>query len=115
MESITLNSLHNAIIDTFLRFDLLAMDIYTIARIFREFDTDGVTTFQPKLVSNIIVYTGVWHMENYEKFFEFMSIPRVETTSPLISNQPLVSGSQPTDVRCTDMTGITQPLFSLGF
>ena len=105
MTALNLKSTGDQIYDAFIRFDLLAMDIYTISRIFRTFSIDKDTN-QPRQVTNVIVYTGLWHMENYHKFLEYLGAVEVDSTSPVFNSQPHSGG-----IRCVDMTNIKQPLF----
>lgn len=98
------------------------VDIYTISRIFKKFNTTrspgrGKTGFlfwqkpvdkweQPVEPSNIIIYVGNYHAERLRKFFS------------MIGFQTLYSGreakgdiSRDVRSRCLDMGGVPQPLF----
>jgi len=82
-------------------FDVVAMDIYTISRIFREFNVKpGID--QPKLISNVIIYAGAFHTGIYRTFLQSLNFYEVSAKiSPV--------------TKCIDMNTIKQPLFGLKF
>lgn len=79
----------------------LVMDIYTIARIFKEFDIKTQSN-QPKDPNNIIIYCGNSHARNLRNILEDLG-------SKLVNYETQCSDRY--EERCLDMRKFQQPLF----
>lgn len=84
------------------RFNSYLPDIYTLSRIFKNFNVEND---EPKSPSNVIVYGGYNHMKNLHNFLKNTGFQTLEETK------------LDTEIRleyryCVNMKGITQPLFS---
>uniref|UniRef100_A0A6C0H493 Uncharacterized protein n=1 Tax=viral metagenome TaxID=1070528 RepID=A0A6C0H493_9ZZZZ len=84
-------------------------DIYTISRMFKEFNIkklaykDEVNEDQPKRAHNIIVYSGNKHSIMYRKFLEFIGFEEISSTNMHFSGQT-----------CIDVREFPLPFFSMG-
>lgn len=85
---------------------VLYVDIYTITRLFINFDTNGKNKKHnaPSSQNNIIIYTGNAHSENYRKFFISLNTLSENTLYNKI-NEPYIENN------CLDMRNIPQPFF----
>jgi len=85
-----------------LYFESFAMDAYTLARIFKVFDTLGYA-YQPSHANNVIIYAGESHANRYRKFFK-------ETGFQLLSRAG--DSNQNFTDNCLNMYDVPQPLFN---
>lgn len=79
-----------------LRQSAYIMDCYTLCRIFKKFKTNG---FEPEEPTNIVIYSGNFHSEDYRTFLKSIDFIETESASKL-------------KLRCLDISGIKQPFFS---
>jgi hypothetical protein len=76
------------------------MDIYLFARMFRKFKKTETHSEPP---TNIVIYVGSWHAENYRKLLDLLGF-----TSKL-SN---LSKNKGKDFQCVNISKFVQPFFS---
>jgi hypothetical protein len=101
----------NAFIDFYvltMNINVLTMDVYTLSRIFRIFNTDRShasisSTDQPREAQNVILYVGNLHGNLYRQFLHQVGF--VEVAKAGVFDAP--------SVRCIDMTEFPQPFFRL--
>lgn len=92
----------------------LIVDSYTLARIFRKFDVKN--TNQPVEPSNIIIYAGNFHSNNYREFLTDEGFTEISSVGKTLTNDIIVGVSSKDSYRkskkCLYMNKIPQPFFN---
>ena len=97
------------IIVTCVNFFTYVSDVYTIARIFKDFNIKKVPWIgaqnqdQPQKAHNIIIYSGIVHSVHYRDFIEFLGFEEFGSTGKDIKGVPQT---------CIDMRNFPRPFFS---
>jgi hypothetical protein len=76
------------------------MDLYLVSRMFRKFKNIKGRFSEPP--TNIIVYVGEQHAENYRRFLDYLGFSKVSSESK----------NENKDFQCLDVTKFKQPFFS---
>ena len=89
-----------------IQIDILYVDIYTITRLFIQFDTSSKNKKHnsPSHQNNIIIYTGNYHSENYRNFF--ISLNDIAYNTFYTTRNDTKSENN-----CLDMRNVPQPFF----
>ena len=83
---------------TLIRYVSVIVDVYTLARVFREFrEVQGLYS---KPCDNVMIYAGAYHTGTYQKFLELLEFSHVFSVK-----------AKTNPAYCVDITELKQPIF----
>ena len=83
---------------TLIRYVSVIVDVYTLARVFREFrEVQGLYS---KPCDNVMIYAGAYHTRTYQNFLEFLDFSHVFSVK-----------AKPLPAYCVDITDLKHPIF----